>query len=54
MNSSQLLDMGGYGVYVWTTYTITLLVFGINVFVSLHEKKQVKKALQQYWPLPRK
>ena len=48
MNWHNLISMGGYGAYVWTAYGITLLAFGINIGVSLREKKQVKKIIQQY------
>jgi heme exporter protein CcmD len=44
MNFSQILVMGGYGVYVWTAYAITLIVFGLNVYYALCEKKQIKKS----------
>lgn len=48
MNLHELLSMGGYGVYVWTTYSITLFVFGINLFYSLREKRQIKKIIKEY------
>jgi len=54
MTINQLIDMGGYGAYIWTTYAITLLVFGINLFTSIHEKRRVKKMIQQYWAQPSK
>jgi heme exporter protein CcmD len=49
MHLNEILSMGGYGLYVWTAYSITLLVFGINLFAALFEKKQVKKTLRQYF-----
>ena len=49
MNLSAIIAMGGFGAYVWTAYGITLLVFGINIFASLREKKQVKKTLQDFF-----
>jgi heme exporter protein CcmD len=45
---SHALAMGGYAKFVWTAYGITLFVFGINIVVSLREKKQIKKIIQQY------
>jgi heme exporter protein D len=47
-NLADVLNMGGYGAYVWTAYGITLLAFGINLALSLREKKQVRKTLQRY------
>lgn len=49
MNFLTIIAMGGYGAYVWTAYGITLLVFGINIFASLREKKQAKKILQEFF-----
>lgn len=48
MNFLNLFSMGNYGAYVWTAYGITLLAFGINIFLSLREKKHVRKIIQQY------
>jgi heme exporter protein CcmD len=42
------INMGGYGLYVWSAYGITFLVFGFNLFLFAREKKQVKKILQRY------
>lgn len=52
MNLYNVLTMGGYGLYVWTTYSLTLLVFGINVFASFRERKQVKNILRGYLSQP--
>lgn len=43
MNISHIVNMGGYGWYVWPAYSITLFVFGFNFFLFLREKKQIKK-----------
>jgi heme exporter protein CcmD len=43
----HLLEMGGYGAFVWPAYAITLFVFGINLVLFSHEKKQVKKIITQ-------
>ena len=47
MNFDHIIHMGGYGVYVWTAYSITLSVFVINWVGSLVEKKRIKKLIQQ-------
>lgn len=43
MNVSEFLQMGGYGVYVWSAYAVTLMVFGINIFLAYVEKRKIKK-----------
>jgi len=48
-NMTHFLNMGGYGPYVFTTYGLTLFVFGINWFASIYERKQIKKLIQQHW-----
>jgi heme exporter protein CcmD len=45
---TELLHMGGYGVYVWTAYSMTLLVFGINFLAAWNEKRKTKKIVQQF------
>lgn len=44
---NKLFNMGGYGIYVWPAYGITLLVLGMNVVITLNEKRKIKKMLQQ-------
>lgn len=48
----ELFVMGGYGAYVWPAYGVTFLVLSINVFVSLRQKKQVKKIITDYLTQP--
>ena len=45
---NQILAMGGYGAYVWSAYAITLIVFGINLFVSFREQRRIKKTIRNY------
>ncbi len=42
------INMGGYGVFVWAAYFITFMVFMLNIFFIILEKKQVKKNFKQY------
>jgi heme exporter protein CcmD len=49
MSLSQFVSMGGYSLYVWPAYFITLLVFGINIFFTLNEKKHIKKLIKHYF-----
>lgn len=48
MNLSQIFSMGGYAAYVWPAYCITLLVFGINFFSAITEKRKIKSLLKQH------
>jgi len=43
----SILHMGGYGAYIWSTYGLTLLVFGFNVFRAWQEKRYVRKIILQ-------
>jgi len=47
MNINHLITMGGYGLYVWPAYGITLSVFFINLLMSLKEKQAIRKALKE-------
>lgn len=41
MNLKDMLDMGDYGVYVWSCYGLVLAVLVLNVWLgrrSLHEQ----------------
>lgn len=42
-----LLNMNGFGIYIWSAYGITFLSLGINLFFALREKKQIKKIILQ-------
>lgn len=44
---STLMNMGGYGIYIWPAYGITLLVFSINLLITLNERHQIKKLLRK-------
>jgi heme exporter protein CcmD len=48
MNFHDLFAMGNYGVYVWTAYACTIVVFGINILVGYRESRAVKKIIRHY------
>ena len=48
MSMNEFLNMGGYGIYVWSAYGITFFIFAVNLFLSLQEKKQIKKIIRHY------
>lgn len=47
---SSFIEMGGYGLYVWSAYAITLTVFVYNITRPILMRKQVirehKRSLQ--------
>ena len=48
---SAFIEMGGYGLYVWSAYAITLVVFVYNITRPILMRKQVireHKRLQQH------
>jgi heme exporter protein D len=38
---SAFIEMGGYGLYVWSAYAITLVVFVYNITRPILMRKQV-------------
>ncbi|UCC55542.1 MAG: heme exporter protein CcmD [Gammaproteobacteria bacterium] len=41
MSISEFLDMGGYAVYVWSSYGITLIVLVANVIGPLRLRRKL-------------
>jgi heme exporter protein CcmD len=39
----HILNMGGYGWYVWPAYCITLFIFLTNLGITLVERKEIIK-----------
>lgn len=44
-----LLSMGGYALYVWPAYGITLFVLSFNLIRALRTRKKIKKSLVSYF-----
>lgn len=40
---SEFLSMGGYGLYVWGAYGVTLVLLGGEVIMLLKRKRDLKK-----------
>jgi heme exporter protein D len=40
---SQFISMGGYGLYVWGSYGITLVLLGGEVIMLLKRKRDLSK-----------
>jgi len=47
VNWSQYLAMGGYGLYVWTSYATAALVLVYNLLSARRRTRQVRKQLQE-------
>ena len=44
---SELLDMGGYGFYVWLSYGLSLLAIVVLIVQSLSGKSAVLKSIKR-------
>jgi len=46
---SEFLHMGGYAVYVWSSYGLTVLVLFLNYLLPVkREKTLINKIVKQY------
>jgi len=43
---SAFLLMGGYADYVWSAYTIALIVLVVNSVIALRQFRKIKKQLR--------
>jgi len=39
MNWAQFWAMGGYAVYVWTSYALALIVLVLNVWLPIRQRR---------------
>ena len=47
MNWSDFFHMGGYALYVWTSYGIAFVILIINVIVPIVRKQRLLRELQR-------
>jgi len=40
---SEFISMGGYGLYVWGSYALTLVLLGGEVFMLLKRKRDLSR-----------
>ena len=40
MSLKEFFAMGGYGLYVWTSYGLTLVVLLANIIIPVIQRKQ--------------
>lgn len=43
---SELIQMGGQGLYIWSSYVITFLVIAINVLSPLLRQRALRKEIK--------
>ena len=41
MNLNEFLSMGGYAVYVWSSYAIALIVLLVNVVLPARQRRKL-------------
>ena len=41
----DFFHMGGYALYVWSTYGLALIVFALNIIIPLRREKQLLKSI---------
>jgi heme exporter protein D len=46
MNLGEFFAMNGYAFYVWGSYGVTLLVFGIEILLVRNRRKQTLRELR--------
>ena len=46
-NWSEFFHMGGYALYVWLSYGLTLAVLGMVILALLFRHRQLKRDLEQ-------
>ncbi len=46
MNWSEFFAMGGYGLYVWGSYGMAVLVLVFNILAARRRAKNVRRELQ--------
>jgi heme exporter protein D len=43
-SASEFFNMGGYGLYVWGSYGVTLILLGAEVLALFMRKRSVEKS----------
>ena len=41
----DFFHMGGYALYVWSTYGLAFIVLILNIIIPLHREKQLLKSI---------
>lgn len=51
MSLSEFFNMGGYAVFVWSSYGLTLVVLVLNWLLPFQQHKQYLKKLKRQYSL---
>jgi len=43
----DFLAMGGYGLYIWISYALTLLVLVVNLLTPILRKKEIVQSIRR-------
>jgi len=46
-NWSEFIEMGGYAVYVWSSWGLTIIAFILMIFSALNKRKKLLNKFQQ-------
>lgn len=49
MSWTTFFEMGGYGLYVWTSYLAAVVVLVLNVLIPLRRNRTMRRALQEFY-----
>ena len=47
MSVTDFISMGGYGVYVWSSYAITLVALTLNIVLPIMKERRTIRDLQK-------
>ncbi len=42
---NDFINMGGHGLYVWTSFAVAIVVIGLNLILPVLEQKKIKVSL---------
>ncbi|BAV33217.1 hemagglutination activity protein [Sulfuricaulis limicola] len=51
MNWTEFFAMGGYGLYVWSSYGLAALILILNLYLPLRRRQAVRRQLREFMRL---
>ena len=49
MNWSEFFNMGGYALYVWSSWGLTLVVFAWHIIQAKQQHRKIKNQLKRHF-----
>jgi heme exporter protein CcmD len=46
---AEILSMGDYGFYVWTSYIVIAILFVLNYFLPISRQKKITRSLARFY-----